>query len=86
MLAVFILIGTAAPILAQERRADILRGKMVVDFGLVRPLGIVATVAGSAIFLASLPFSISGGNAGEVMQKLVVEPARFSFTRPLGKL
>jgi hypothetical protein len=33
-----------------------------------------------------LPFSLLGGNVGESAEKLVAEPARYTFTRPLGEL
>ncbi|MBE9537086.1 MAG: hypothetical protein IMF07_07885 [Proteobacteria bacterium] len=58
--------------------------EMTVDILLARPLGIVATVVGSAVFLVSLPFSALGGNAKEAGKVLVVEPFSFTFTRPLG--
>jgi hypothetical protein len=54
------------------------------DLLVVRPLGIVATVCGSMIYVLSLPFSITAGNSGEVYQKTVAEPAVFTFKRPLG--
>lgn len=57
---------------------------MTADFVLVRPLGIVATVLGCAVFIVSLPFSALGGNTKQASQKLVKEPAEFTFTRPLG--
>ena len=60
--------------------------KMVADALLVRPLGIVGTIIGSAIFLVSLPFSALGGNVEEAYQKMVVEPAHYTFGRPLGDL
>lgn len=57
---------------------------MTADLVLVRPLGIVATVFGCAVFIVSLPFSALGGNTKEASQKLVKEPAVFTFKRPLG--
>ena len=59
--------------------------RIVVDLFFVRPLGIASTVLGSAVFIISLPFSTLGGNAKEVFNTVVVEPAAFSFTRPLGE-
>jgi len=35
---------------------------MTADLNLVRPLGIVATVMGCAVFVVSFPFSVIGGN------------------------
>lgn len=58
---------------------------MGVDLVVVRPIWLVATVLGTAAFIVSLPFTIPGGNTGEAAQKLVVAPAKYTFTRPLGK-
>ena len=60
-------------------------GEMVTDGILVRPLGIVSLVAGFGLFIISSPFSAIGGNIGEAWGTLVVEPAKFTFARPLGK-
>ena len=57
---------------------------MIADFLIVRPLGIVATAAGTVFFIASWPFSALGGNTKDAAQKLVVAPAKHAFTRPLG--
>jgi ABC-type uncharacterized transport system permease subunit len=61
-------------------------GKMAADALIVRPLGLVATVLGSVLFVVSLPFSALGGNIHEVGQRLVVDPALFTFKRPVGDL
>lgn len=59
---------------------------MFADGLLVRPLGLGAMVLGAATWVVTLPFSALGGNVDEATQKLVVEPAQFTFTRPLGEL
>jgi hypothetical protein len=58
---------------------------MILDFILLRPLGTAATVLGAVFFTASLPFSTIGGNTKAAFQKLVIEPAKFTFKRPLGE-
>lgn len=60
--------------------------KMVLDAVVLRPVGLVTTVAGSAIYVVSLPFSLLGGNEAEVRESLVYEPARYTFKRPLGDI
>jgi hypothetical protein len=60
-------------------------GFMAGDLLVVRPLGIVATAVGSVIYVISLPFSLAGGNEEEARQKLVVDPATYTFKRPLGE-
>lgn len=59
---------------------------MLVDGVIVRPLGLGAMVLGAAAWVVTLPFSALGGNVGEATEKLVVEPARFTFVRPLGEI
>jgi len=61
-------------------------GSMVVDGAVARPLGLGATVVGTAIWIVTLPFSALGGNVGEAADRLIVDPARFTFVRPLGEL
>jgi hypothetical protein len=60
-------------------------GAMMYDMIVVRPIGVVATVIGSAFWLVSLPFSASGDNVDTATKKLVKEPAAYTFTRPLGE-
>ena len=59
--------------------------EMVADALFVRPLGIIATIVGAGLFVISLPFSLLGRNVGEAGSKLVVDPAKFTFVRPLGE-
>ncbi|MFZ5569549.1 MAG: hypothetical protein ACOZF0_04045 [Thermodesulfobacteriota bacterium] len=60
-------------------------GSMVADTLIARPLGLAALVFGSAMFVVSLPFSAPGGNISLAAEKMVVNPAKFTFARPLGK-
>jgi hypothetical protein len=69
------------PVEVQEKTAE----GMAIDLVLLRPLGLVATVAGSVVHVVGLIFSSAGGNAGEAAELLVKEPAKFTFARPLGE-
>ena len=60
-------------------------GYMIGDLVVMRPLGIVATAVGAIAYVISLPFSLGGGNEPEARQKLIIEPAKYTFTRPLGE-
>jgi hypothetical protein len=60
-------------------------GVIIVDLVAVRPVGIVATLVGSAVFLVAMPFALLGGNTEDVFESLVVDPATFTFKRPLGE-
>jgi hypothetical protein len=57
---------------------------MAIDLIAVRPIGIVATLAGAVVFLVSWPFSALGGNSEEAWDTLVADPATYTFQRPLG--
>jgi hypothetical protein len=58
---------------------------MVADVIVARPVGLVATVVGSVVYVVSLPFSLLGGNEKQAREKLVKEPTAFTFKRPLGE-
>ena len=60
-------------------------GVMLVDLVLARPVGAIATIAGSLIFVVALPFSLLGGNTDDTWQSLVVSPAEYTFKRPVGE-
>ena len=57
---------------------------VALDVIAARPLGIVITGVGAALFVVSLPFSLLGGNVGEAGKALVIDPARETFMRCLG--
>lgn len=57
---------------------------MGADLVIGRPMLLVATALGTAIWLVALPFSAAGGNVKESGDKLVVWPAKNTFVRCLG--
>lgn len=57
---------------------------MAGDAIVVRPLLLVATVLGTAIFIVTLPFSALGGNTPEAAHELMGVPADSLFFRCLG--
>ena len=57
---------------------------MTVDLVLCRPLGFVAMLGGTLVFVVSSPFSALGGNIEGAWNSLVVNPAEFTFKRQLG--
>jgi len=58
---------------------------MTVDLVLCRPLGFVAMLGGTLVFVVSLPFTALGGNTEEAWDSLVVNQAEYTFKRPLGE-
>ena len=57
---------------------------MVADFLVARPLGFTSLVLGSVSFVVTLPFSALGKNVGQAYTYMIVDPAVYTFTRPLG--
>jgi hypothetical protein len=87
MVASLLTIPFGSTVMAQEyfEAEDPSGGAMLFDFFVVRPVGIVATAIGTVAFVISWPFSALGGNSGTASQKLVSEPAAYTFARPLGE-
>ncbi len=89
VVAAALAITWAAPQALGQEPIEEFRGSaaaMAFDLIFVRPLGLAATAVGEALFIVSLPFSAMGGNVDAAAQKLVVEPARYTFNRPLGQI
>lgn len=86
--AVLLFTWAASPVLAKEKQSitgeDRNAVSMMFDLVILRPLGLAATVIGTAFFIVSLPVSVLGGNTGEAAKKLVAAPAKYTFSRPLG--
>lgn len=57
---------------------------MVADLLVARPIGLVFTVAGTAAWVVSLPFTLLAGHAGEAAGTLIGGPAETTFMRCLG--
>ena len=68
------------------RTEDVSAETIIVDGLLLRPAGIVATVLGTAVFVVTLPFSIPTKSVDKAAQKLVVDPTKYTFVRPLGQI
>src|SRR5215472_16693370 len=67
------------------RTEDVSAEAVIVDGLLLRPGGLVATAVGTAVFVVTLPFSIPTRSVDKAVQKLVLDPARYTFVRPLGQ-
>jgi hypothetical protein len=78
-------LATSAPAQEYFEKEDPSGASMLFDTIMVRPIGIVATAVGAVFYVVSLPFSALGDNVGEAGEKLIKEPAKFTFQRPLGE-
>lgn len=97
LLAVFLMLG-AIPAPAGDVRysfrpsrftlkADALPRSGIVFFDTIvgRPVGLATTVAGTGIFIATLPMTLPTGSAGDAGWELVARPGGWTFVRPIGE-
>ncbi len=81
-----VLIPLGSQVLAQAEvdDADPSAGSMTYDLFIMRPLGAVATILGSAVFVLALPFTAITKTIPTASEKLVKDPFDFTLKRPLG--
>ncbi len=60
-------------------------GVVAADALIARPAGLGLTIAGTATFLLTLPFSIPSGSVDNAAEGLIVKPGGYTFVRPLGR-
>ena len=80
-----VLLVTSVPAMAEERTEPSGVG-ILFDVVLIRPLGIASIVLGAGVFVISLPFSLPTNSTGVAARKLVAEPFKFTFARPVGEI
>lgn len=70
-----------------ERKADAEPSAAVVAAdGLIgRPLGLATTIAGTGLFVLTLPFSAPGGSTDAAARGMIGRPGGWTFTRPMGR-
>ena len=66
--------------------SDVTAEAIIVDGLLLRPAGVLATMVGSLAFVVTLPFSIPTRSVDKAAQKLIVDPAKYTFVRPMGQI
>ena len=59
---------------------------VISDAFLLKPLGFVVMIAGTAIFIASLPIAAITGSSGHTFEVLVKQPYDYTFNRPVGEI
>jgi hypothetical protein len=64
-----------------SREDSVGQGWSLMDVAFARPLGVATGIAGTGIFIVSLPFTIPAGGVKEAADILIVKPFKFSFTR-----
>src|SRR5438132_3625888 len=67
-------------------RGDVSAEAIIVDGLVLKPAGVLATLVGTMAFVVTLPFSIPTRSVDKAAQKLIVDPARYTFVRPLEQI
>jgi hypothetical protein len=65
--------------------AEVSAAVVAADALIVRPAGLGLTIAGTATFLLTLPFSIPSQSVNNAAEGLIVKPGGYTFIRPLGR-
>lgn len=86
VIAALILVPASAGAGMQSSAKEPSAGAMTADIVMARPIGLVSLILGSSLFVVSLPLSALGKNVGVAADKLVKEPAEYTFYRPLGEM
>ena len=60
-------------------------GVVAADAIIGRTLGLATTIAGTTVFLVTLPMSLPSESTGEAAWGLVGRPAGWTFVRPFGR-
>jgi len=85
--AILLAVSTASAQPGAQPQTHTPSGEAIIfDLILGRPLGLVTVVAGTAIFIVGLPFTVPTGSVGSAADKLIADPFRFTFIRPVGQL
>jgi hypothetical protein len=53
----------------------------MMDLIIARPLGVIAGIFGTGLFVVTLPFTIPTRSVDDAKEMLIIEPFRFSFVR-----
>ncbi len=58
---------------------------VMLDAVIARPLGLATTIAGTGVFVLTLPFSVPSQSVDTAARGLIGRPGGWTFDRPLGR-
>jgi hypothetical protein len=70
---------------ARQAEAEPSAPAVAADGLIARPLGLATTIAGTGLFLVTLPFSASSGSVNEAARGMIGKPGGWTFVRPMGR-
>jgi hypothetical protein len=78
------LLAGSAPAMADDVSTRDDGANMLADIFLVRPIALAGSILGAAVFVVTLPFTLTTQSADEAARELVGKPLEYTFNRPLG--
>lgn len=78
------LVAGSTPALAENVITHDDGASMMADLFLVRPISVVGSALGLAVWIVTLPFTLPTQSADEAGRELVGKPFEYTFNRPLG--
>lgn len=85
MILATIFLASSAPAFSEDCKGPT-GGDMMFDIVITRPLGLAAIVLGAAVFVVGLPFTLPTRSVGVSAKRLVGEPVKYTFQRPVGTI
>ena len=76
--------GSAALAQVEFEKEKPSAGAMFADVVTLRPIGLIAIGACAVVYAVVLPFAFLGGNTKVATQRLIVEPWKYTISRPIG--
>ena len=73
------------PVYTGDVAEEVSAEAMLADLFFLRPLGFAAMLVGTVAWVLALPFTLPTDSEMQAAQKLVVDPAHYTFGRPLGQ-
>jgi hypothetical protein len=82
VLCMIVLLVTGSATVSWSRQPEGARVEDIVDLLVLRPVGIIATLAGTGVFVVTLPFTIPTKTVDKSADRFVVTPFNYTFSRP----
>ncbi len=65
---------------------DTASADVMVDIVCTRPIGFIGLIAGSILYLVTLPIAVATKSMDRTQQAFVIDPYEYTFERPLGDI
>lgn len=81
---VLVMLMLGSPVQANPAGSGSNTPAIMADVLIARPLGLMAMLGGTALYVISLPFTLPTRSNDEAQRTLIEYPYHYTFTRPVG--